>query len=178
MQQAQLIPSLLNVKPSQVLVSAFIRTQQTAQPFCELHQITPQVQPLLNEFSAISHELIAGMVGEQRRPMADAYWAEADVNQRMGLHADTFLEFNERVTGFMAELSRLPDQTVIFGHGIWFGLLVWRLMGFAYQDSQSMKAFRRFQTSLPMHNSVIYALSSTTGMSWSIQLFKPNVDSE
>lgn len=167
--QAHLIAQALNVKPSLVLVSEFIRTHQTAQPFCDKHQVASQIQPLLNEFSAISHELIAGMVGTQRRPIADAYWAEADVNKRMGKEADTFIEFNTRVEHFITEMATLPDNTVIFGHGIWFGLLVWRLMGFTYQDSKSMKSFRRFQTSLPMHNAVIYKLSSENGKHWSVQ---------
>lgn len=169
LQQAQAIPMLLKVKPSLVLVSEFIRTHQTAQPFCAQHKMVPQVQPLLNEFSAISHELIMGMTGEERRPIADAYWAESNASKRVGLHADTFLEFNKRVSYFKDELSYLADQTVIFGHGIWFGMLVWHLMGFAYQDSQSMKAFRRFQTSLPMQNGVIYKLISQ-GSDWAVQL--------
>lgn len=170
LQQAHDIANMLNVEPALVLASEFIRTHQTAQPFCTKHQMSLQVQPLLNEFSAISHELIAGMAGAQRRPIADAFWARADVNQRMGVVADTFLEFNQRVSQFIAEMTHLPHQTVIFGHGIWLGLLVWRLMGFEYQDSNSMKAFRNFQTSLPMHNGVIYTLSSQHNQPWTVQL--------
>jgi broad specificity phosphatase PhoE len=33
--QAQIVAETLDVKPSQVLVSELIRTQQTAQPFCD-----------------------------------------------------------------------------------------------------------------------------------------------
>ncbi|NOT65661.1 MAG: histidine phosphatase family protein [Methylotenera sp.] len=172
LQQAQAIANTLKVEPTLVLASEFIRTHQTAQPFCTKHQMALQVQPWLNEFSAISHELITGMTGTQRRPIADAYWAEADVNQRMGKLADTFLEFNQRVSQFMAEMAHLPNQTVIFGHGIWLGLLIWRLLGFDYQDSNSMKAFRRFQNSLPMHNGVIYTLSSQNHQAWTVQLAK------
>lgn len=134
--QAQVVAETLSVVPSQVLVSGLIRSQQTAQPFCDKHQVNYQVNPLLNEVHAISHELIDGMTGEQRSPIAQAYWMEGDVNKRMGEHADTFNEFRERVDGFIGAMVDLPDNTVIFGHGIWFGLLMWRLMGFEAHDKQ------------------------------------------
>lgn len=93
--EANIIADALNVTPALVLVSEHIRTQQTAQPFCEKHQCTAQTHPLLNEFSAISHELIEGMTGKERRPIADAYWAEAHIDKRMEVAAETFTEFND-----------------------------------------------------------------------------------
>ena len=66
-------------------------------------------------------------------------------------------------------MHTLPDQTVIFGHGIWFGLLVWRLMGFDVTDSTAMKTFRRFQSGLPLCNGATYKLQSKAGYTWSIQ---------
>lgn len=169
-QQAQLVAETLTIKPSQVLVSELVRTHQTAQPFCDKHQVSYQVNPLLNEVHAISHELIDGMVGEQRRPIALAYWAEGDVNKRMGEHADTFNEFRERVDGFINGMARLSDNTVIFGHGIWFDLLVWRLLGFDAHDKQGMLAFRRFQGGLPLSNCMIYALHSIDDRRWSFEV--------
>lgn len=168
--QAQIVSETLNIKPFRVLVSEFIRTQQTAQPFCEKHQISFQVNPLLNEIHAISHELIDGMTGEQRRPIAQAYWEAGDVNKRMGIHADTFNEFCQRVDRFIEELPFLSDSTVIFGHGIWFGLFVWRIMGFEAHDRQGMVAFRRFQGCLPLANCSTYLLSSNDNKRWGFQV--------
>ena len=37
--QAEIVAETLNIAPSQVLVSEFIRTHQTAQPGCDKHQI-------------------------------------------------------------------------------------------------------------------------------------------
>lgn len=169
-QQAQLVAETLTIKPSEVLVSELVRTQQTAQPFCDKHQVSYQINPLLNEVHAISHELIDSMVGEQRRPIALAYWAEGDVNKRMGKHADTFNEFRERVDSFINGMTDLSNNTVIFGHGIWFGLLVWRLLGFEAHDKQGMLAFRRFQSGLPLSNCMTYALHSNDGRRWSFKV--------
>ena len=159
--QAKLIADKLDIKPSMVLVSELIRTQYTAQPFCEKHQIVAQVEPLLNEFSVISYELIAGMSGKERRPLADAYWSEANVNKRMGVEADTFLEFDARVNGLMSKLNSFPSNTVIFGHGIWFGLLVWKLYGFGTTSSSNMKQFRRFQSGLPLKLAILHIPNQT-----------------
>ena len=168
-QQAHRVAQTLAVKPTQVLVSELIRTQQTARPYCDKHQINHQMNPLLNEFHVISHELIEGMTGEQRRPIAQAYWTQGDVNLRMGIQADTFTEFRERVDGFIDAMPTLAHHTIIFGHGIWFSLLMWRLMGFEAHDKQNMLAFRRFQSSLPMPNGMTYALHTMDGQHWAIR---------
>jgi alpha-ribazole phosphatase len=118
--QAHIVAETLAITPSKVLVSELIRTHQTAQPFCDKHHVSYQANPLLNEVHAISNELIDGMTGEQRRPIAQAYWAEGDINKRMGGHADTFNEFRERMDCFIGGMVDLPDNSVIFGHGIWW----------------------------------------------------------
>jgi alpha-ribazole phosphatase len=168
--QAHIVAETLNITPTKVQVSELVRTQQTAQAFCDKHQVNYQINPLLNEAHAISHELINGMTGEQRRPIAQAYWAEGNINKRMGEHADTFNEFRERVDGFIEVMPGLPDNTVIFGHGIWFGLFMWRLIGFEAHDKQGMLAFRRFQGGLPLLNGMAYVLQSIDGKQWSIRV--------
>jgi alpha-ribazole phosphatase len=166
--QAQSVVENFKIMPSQILVSEYLRTHQTAKPFCCRNNSEYQVCTELNEFSIISHELIEGMTGTQRRPIADAFWSEGDVNKRMGIEADTFNEFSERVNGFIAGMSQLSNGTVLFGHGIWFGMLLWKLMGFAANDQQSMIGFRRFQNGLPISNCIIYRLHSVNDRNWSV----------
>ena len=129
---------------SQVFVSPMIRTHETARPYCQLHGVTPKVLDCLAEFSMISFELIAGMYGPQRSAVARPYWRSMDPNMRMGLQADTFLEFQARVDSFLDLMPGIADSTVIFGHGIWISLLKWRLLGNRVTDSLSMGMFREF----------------------------------
>ena len=164
--QAREIAGLLDVDPSRVLVSKYLRARETAQLFCERAGCVPEVHPLLHEFSALDPSLLEGMIGEQRRPIAAAYWQTADPTVRRGPQAETFLEFDARVAVFIDELPTLSDRTVLFGHGIWFGLLCWKLMGFSADSSQGMKAFRRFQTGLPMPNCAVYVLHGLDTRNW------------
>lgn len=169
LEQAQLLSSLLNIKPARVLTSSYLRARQTASPLCAKADVAPQVHPLLHEFSALDSDLIAGMLGAQRRPIADAYWQVSDPAARHGPQAETFAEFNDRVAGFIAELPALPDQTVLFGHGIWFGLLCWLLLGFEAEDSTGMREFRTFQRAMEMPNCAVYSLDSSESGEWTWQ---------
>lgn len=157
--QANKLAALLEIEPAMVLVSRFVRTQQTAAPFCSKHGADPRAHPALHEFSVIDPDLIAGLDGAQRKPFVQSYWDDPNPHQRIGGNADTFAEFQERVNSFMAEMADLPDSTVVFGHGIWFCLLFWRLLGYSVTDADSMRAFRRFQLGFPMPNCAVFHLA-------------------
>lgn len=67
-----------------------------------------------------------------------------------------------------AALPALPDRAVLFGHGIWFALLFWKLGGGdAIETSRGMASFRRFQRALPMPNCAVYALELQPSGQWS-----------
>ncbi len=167
-QQVLALAPLLPAKPSLILTSGYLRTQQTSNPYCERVNMRSTVNPLLNEFSAIDPDLIAGMDGAQRKPFMEDYWREPSMTKRMGAKADTFAEFENRVSFFAREMDALPSDTMVFGHGIWIGLLVWLSLGFTCQSDSDMKAFRRFQLGLPMPNCAAYQFSNNAGQ-WSPQ---------
>ena len=163
---AHFLAEHLQGDPSRVLTSPFTRARDTAQRFCDKTGRQAEITPLLHEFETIDPALLQGMTGEQRRPIADAYWGRADPHERMGTQAETFAEFEGRVAAFMGKLASLPDRSVMFGHGMWMGLMVWKLLGLSANDSQGMKAFRRFQLGLPIANCVVYVLESAGPGRW------------
>jgi broad specificity phosphatase PhoE len=155
-QQAEALAESLSVEPAAVIVSGMVRTHQTAAPYCARFNITPQQHIGLNEFSVIDSDLIAGMYGPQRRLFVRDYWDNPDPHRRWGEKADTFIEFEARVRGFIDELDRMADSTVIFGHGIWLGMLHWLLSGNRIYNADDMHAFRCFQLTLPMPNCAVF----------------------
>ena len=168
--QAEALAGLLDAEPSRVLVSSYVRALQTAAPYCARVHCQAEVHPLLHEFSALDADQLQGMMGGQRRPLADAYWASADPQLRAGPKAETFAEFSARVDAFVVGLARLPDRSVLVGHGIWFGLVFWKLLGFTANDSAGMRAFRRFQSGLPMPNCAVYELDGPhSGHRWNLR---------
>ncbi|PZP32963.1 MAG: histidine phosphatase family protein [Roseateles depolymerans] len=173
-QQAAAVALQLPPTPSEVLCSPFLRALDTSRPCCE--RLAIQARPLaeLQEMDAIAHQLLAGMTGEQRRPIADAYWAEADPARRMGEQAETFQEFAARVRRFRQHhMPALSAEVVAFGHGIWISMLIWQLLGFGSDSSADMQAFRRFQLGLPMANTAIYRFDELPGGRWLPQVSGP-----
>lgn len=66
-------------------------------------------------------------------------------------------------------LPLLPDGTVGFGHGIWIGMVAWKLWGFGVDTSDDIRRFRRFQTGLPLPNGAVYALEELALAQWSLR---------
>ncbi|CAM4086569.1 histidine phosphatase family protein [Psychrobacter arenosus] len=145
-------------KPSTIYCSQMLRAQQTAQIFCEHHQIEAQALPLLNEFGCLGFTTVKGLKGEARGKLAQQYWVSADLNYRDTEDSDSFADFVERVDGFIDTAASYEHHSVFFGHGIWLGLLAWRLLGIDIQDNTDMRRFRQFQTAMPMYNTVVYRL--------------------
>lgn len=164
--QAEALSKLLPDQPSLILTSSFLRAQQTAAPFIARFGKQIEVHPLVHEFDNFDLNLIAGMNGAQREPLREAYWQEADPNKRMGTAAETFAEFDQRVEAFLPHLQELPDQTMVFGHGMWIGMLIWKILGFSAGDSLGMKSFRRFQNGLPMPNCAVYQFREAAPGHW------------
>lgn len=168
--QAQLLAENFLHVPSEVIVSEFCRAQQTAAPYCAKHEQKSRIEPLTNEFETLSFELIEGLYGEQRRQLVETYWREMAPDGVTGPLAESFLNFAGRVKSFRVDiLPQLPPNSVCFGHGMWFAMLVWQIMGYGWESFMAMKAFRRFHLGLPLPNAMIYELSGSDGHNWHIR---------
>ena len=161
-------------KPSAIYCSQMLRAQQTAQVFCEHYQIEAQSLPLLNEFGCLGFATVKGLRGEARGKLAQQYWANADLTYRDTEDSDSFADFVARVDGFIASAASYPHQSVFFGHGIWLGLLAWRLLGIEIQDNADMRRFRQFQTAMPMYNTVVYRLDISSNGVMQLQVVYMN----
>lgn len=167
-EQARKLAAGLGVQPTAVIVSHYQRAIDTAQPFCQRWGIAAVEHPLLHEFVTLSPAQVNGTTVAARKPLVEAYWEAADPQCRHGDDAESFIGFAARVSAFRETLDTLADGTAIFGHGMWFAMLIWQLQGFGWRDGLSMRAFRRYQLGLPMPNCAVYALRSQRSGVWSV----------
>ena len=145
-----------------VFVSEMRRTHETAAPYCARHGIRPEILPCLNEFSYLPFAAVQGLDATARKPLAQAYWQRADPHFRAGSGADTFAEFDSRVSDFLLNVwPILPHGSLLFGHGIWMVLLAWWLAGNHAETGADMAAFRAFQSSLHVANASVWRLDGT-----------------
>ncbi len=168
--QARQLAAELDIRPQRVITSEYVRAIDTAKPFCGKYKIELNTHRLLHEFTMLDPQEVAGTTNAQRRPLVKNYWEVSNTECRMGPGAETFSEFANRVDGFLNELDSAPNHTVVFGHGIWFALLLWRVLGFTAYDDTAMRSFRRFQLALPMPNCAVYELHSQSPHAWRIQV--------
>lgn len=66
-------------------------------------------------------------------------------------------------------LDGFADNSLFFGHGIWIGLLAYRLMNLPLYHNHDIKRFRNIQNNLPMGNTTAYRLQvcgTTKQLSW------------
>ena len=71
----------------------------------------------------LDYENIKDISIENIRQLAKEYWNRADLHEKNGPAADSFVMFLNRVKEFLASYQQYPDHTVFFGHGMWIGLL-------------------------------------------------------
>lgn len=153
-----------------VFVSEMRRTHETAAPYCARHGIRPEILPCLNEFSYLPFAAVQGLDATARKPLAEAYWQRADPHFRAGSGADTFAEFDGRVSNFLHRAwPELPRGSLLFGHGIWIALLAWRLSGNRAETGADMAAFRAFQSSLHVANASLWRLGGTETVAESLR---------
>lgn len=165
LQQAQDLRDRWIVEPSNIYCSELKRAQQTAQIFSDRYQLSSNVIKELNEFRCLDFKTVEGLQGAERGILAQKYWQDADLAHRDGEDCDSFQDFVDRIDTFLEHIPDFQDQNLFFGHGIWIGLLSWRLMGCKIENNQDMRKFRQYQTALPMFNTVVYKLSiSNTGI--------------
>lgn len=158
MQQAAELCAKWQIQPAAIFCSELKRAQQSAQAFSTRYQLAPHVLSALNEFRCLDFKSVEGLQGTERAVLAQNYWQTADLTYRDGEHSDSFADFLARVDSFVQSIHAFEDQSLFFGHGIWIGLLSWRLLGCPLQTNQDMQKFRQYQTALPMFNTVVYKL--------------------
>jgi len=166
--QARDLAEWFTVQPTAVMSSHYERAKDTAQPYAQRWEMTPTEDPVLHECVTLSPRVVGGTDQASRKPLVDAYWQTADPHFQHGDDSESFVQFAARVEDFRQRLDTVTDGTVIFGHGLWFAMLLWQLQGFTYGDELAMRAFRRWQLALPMPNCGVYRLTGS-GADWAIR---------
>lgn len=157
-QQAQELAKLITEPPQLIIMTPYIRTQQTAKPLMEkFPQVASEIWPF-HEFDFLSPEQCAGTTVDQRKPWVADYWKKCEADFVHGEGAESFTEFNVRIIGGLKQLERSPyDFIIVFAHGhvmraIWQYFLTGRLSG----DNGSMAYFRDEMSRLPVPNTAIF----------------------
>jgi len=162
-EQAREVARRVNRQPDRLIVSPFLRTQETAAPIRERWPRTPcEVWPI-QELTYLSPARCKGTTADVRRPWIEAYWRGCDPDYLDGPDAESFRAFMARLGDFDSRLSALDgDFAIAVGHGQFFRAYLWgRDRGFAVTP-EWMRDYRSAETSQPMANGEIIELKPAT----------------
>ena len=144
---------------TEIFVSQYLRTQQTAQPYLQRTKRTAIVIDELHEFNFLDFDTIKDLSFDDIRVIADDFWQQHSAHRASEL-TDSFEHFVARVQKVRAYFDALPDGTyLVFTHGMWIGMLIWQLLLGDSPRLYNMKKFREFELATRPKNCEVLLLA-------------------
>lgn len=156
-EQAAHFAAYFTAVPDLIVVSPYVRTQQTAMPFRERFPTVPVEMWPVHEFSGLAPTRYHQTRASERRPWVRDFWAEADPDFVDGAGAESFTVGLVRVADFLTRLQSHPaEQIVVFTHGRFLQLVYWVwLMQDLAQAQANKQACHTFFRSFQMPNTAV-----------------------
>lgn len=115
---ARTFADMCDVVADLVVVSPYLRTQQTAEPYIDKNAITHVEMWNTEEFTYLHQAKYNGTTTLERREAAHAYWSRADIQYKDGNDCESFAEFVDRVLVVRNQLLARTENTILlFSHG-------------------------------------------------------------
>jgi broad specificity phosphatase PhoE len=152
--QADEVSKVISKAPSLIVVSPYIRTQQTARPTIARFPKTECEEWNIQEFTFLSPELCKETNSSQRRPMVDEYWKRYDPFYLHGKDAESFADFLNRVHNTYQRVEAIDkDFVLIFGHGQFIRMLLLSMLVKSFKPtSELMEKFTSFNKVFEIQN--------------------------
>lgn len=130
-------------RPDRIVVSPYLRTQQTAEPTIRRFPDVPVETWPIQEFCYLQPHRWTNLSDEELRPHVDRYWTECNPEFCDGEGAESFSTLLARAQTALDGLAALPDDELVFvfthGH---FILALWGLLTETHPDERSrMRSF-------------------------------------
>lgn len=168
--QAQNLADAFFLRPDLIVVSPFLRAQQTAAPLMAKFADVPVETWPIHEFTYLSPAKCSGMTVATRRPMVEAYWHRADTDYVDGEGAESFAQLMERVFDTQQRLASLAGTGIhnvaMVGHGQFLQALR-AVMDGTIPDvsSKTMQLFRQLEHTQAIRNTAGFT-AAWDGETW------------
>jgi 2,3-bisphosphoglycerate-dependent phosphoglycerate mutase len=158
--EAEQIVRAFTRQPDLLVLSPYLRAQQTAEPTLNRFPNVPSATWPVHEFTYLAAHHYDGTTGSERRPVAMTYWERNDPHYRDGPEAETFAELVERVWAIIGRLRQGQDQYVaLFSHGLFIRALLWAVLTDTRRPApQQMKQYGNFCQAVRVPNGSVCRL--------------------
>lgn len=146
--------------PQLIVVSDYLRTQQTAGPTIARFPHVPREVWPVHEFTQLATAKYKGTSWSDRLSDNSSYWERNDPAYVDGPGAESFNDLAARLDDTIARLDRLPHSyTAIFSHGMFMRALFLRMTRPELDNKALMQALNESRHTLKMPNTARMRLS-------------------
>ena len=110
--QSKVVSEKINEPLDLIIVTPYLRTQQTAEPLCKKYPHCPIEIWQLQEFTYLSPLICQNTSSLERKPLVQQYWATCDPDFVHGPNAESFNQFKNRVEKCISRLNTLKLNSV------------------------------------------------------------------
>ena len=144
-------------QPDLIVVSPYLRAQQTAVPTIKKFPDIPVETWPVEEFSYLHPLVYKNTTGADRWPAAKTYWADNDPQLKHEGEGESFAELMIRVQALQTRLTQHPAAfIVVFSHGLFLrALLHTQLTGNYEPTPELMERYRHFLWAIHIPNCAI-----------------------
>ena len=163
LEQARCVADQVTNRPDLIVVSPFLRSQQTAAPLIARYSDVPVEQWPIQEFTYLAPERCHDTTFLQRQPLVAAYWSRNDPDYRDGAGAESFAGLMSRAQSTLAQIKKPDERFVVFiSHGQFIRAVIWLLMHeLAEMKIETMSAFHCFLEAVSVPNAAIVKIIKT-----------------
>jgi broad specificity phosphatase PhoE len=155
--QAIALADSITDRPELIILSPYIRTEQTARPMLQRFPDCPVEILPIQEFTYLSISRCRNTTYEQRKPLVEEYWARCDPNYSDGDQAESLAELIVRARGFLRRVFEMEGELIfVFTHEQFIKAVIWDVLQPEREiDDEFMAAFRKFSTSFAIPNTAV-----------------------
>jgi len=155
--EAKSIAECIHKEPSLIVVSPYLRAQQTAEPTIARFSSEVQEDWPVYEFTYLDPIRYLGTTNSERQPYAMEYWHRNDPYYKDNGKGESFAELMNRVSETCERLRQhTAEFIVVFSHGLFLRALAWSLLtGINKATPESMRRYSHFVRSVSMPNGAI-----------------------
>lgn len=163
-EQAADLALTFEVEPVLIVMSPYIRTQETAEPTIARFPHVPQEIWPIHEFTYLALDKCRNTTTEQRHGIANEYWQRMDPAHIDGHGAESFSQMITRIRDMVLRLEQKTEGPIfIFTHGQFIQALRQILNDPASTDLARMQGFKALEATDPVKNASVLHLKVSDG---------------
>ena len=146
-----------------IIVSPYLRAQQTAEPLIKrFPNALVEIWPEVREFTYLSPASCAGTTVLDRKERVDAYWDAADPDYVDGEGAESFRQFMQRADRVLKKLSELQcKNAAVVSHEQFMRALLMEKLDPVFRNTAFAEKMRMFRNGIRIANAEIIWLVET-----------------